>query len=137
MPRSRKKILKLWIRGWRPNEKKFSHKMIEEISALLKSIQAWIPFEFVRKTRELGEVDRWKATELRLFLLYVGPIVFKDYLPKDYLYHFNCLQTAIRILCDETNCITNNACAKSLLYHFVIESIKLYGENFVIYNVPT
>lgn len=133
-----KKIINLWMKGWRVDEKtllKFSHKTDKSISASLTSIKARIPSEFVRKTRDLGEVDGWKATEFRLFLLYVGPIVFKGYLPQKYLYHFNCLHVAIRILCDENDCIKNNACAKSLLHYFVTESIKLYGENFVIYNI--
>lgn len=38
-------------------------------------------------------------------------------------------------MCDESNCVSNNACAKNLLSFFVNECIQLYGENFVIYNV--
>lgn len=77
-----KKFINLWIKGWRFDTTflKFNHAKIKDISAQLNTIRTWIPREFARKTRELGEVDRWKATELRLFLLYVGPVVFKGHL---------------------------------------------------------
>lgn len=109
--------------------------MIAIINSYLKLISDLIPSEIARKTRGLDEFDRWKATEVRLFLLYIGPIALNDYLPSNYIYHFNCLQCAIRILCDKDNSIKNNAFAKQLLRYFVSECIKLYGKNFVIFNV--
>ena len=109
--------------------------MIEDISSNLKNIIKWIPSDFTRKTRGLNELGRWKATELRLFLLYVGPITLNQHVPSTYIYHYNCLQSAIRILCDENDCIKNNECAKQLLIHFVYECIKLYGKHFVIFNI--
>lgn len=98
-------------------------------------IYLWIPSEFVRKTRTLEELDCWKATELRLFLLYIGPVVLQKYLPPQYLLHFQSLHCAIRILCHETECISNNQYAKDLLIYFVETSKILYGNTFVIYNV--
>lgn len=47
-----KKLINLWIKGWRVEPKKwlkFSHSMIKNISASLKSIKSWIPSEFVIK----------------------------------------------------------------------------------------
>lgn len=120
------------------NEKqivKFNSKTINEISEYLILTRKWIPTEFARKTRSFDELDRWKATELRLFLLYVGPLVLKNHLSSEYLYHFNTLHCAIRILCHETDCIRNNECANNLLRYFVKESIALYGRHFVIFNV--
>lgn len=108
---------------------------MKEISEYLILSRKWIPTEFTRKIRSLDELDRWKATELRSFLLYVGSLALKNHLSSEYLYHFNTLHCAIRILCHETNCIHNNECAKNLLPFFVKESIELYGRHFVIFNV--
>ncbi|XP_029164443.1 uncharacterized protein LOC114946024 [Nylanderia fulva] len=127
-----KKILQTFTHG--SHKQKFSAKMIKEISANLKTIAKWIPSEFARKTRELENLDRWKATELRLFLLYVGPVALQNYLPKKYLIHFISLHCAIRILCHETDCKRNNKYAKDLLNYFVEKCIELFGTNFLIYN---
>lgn len=60
---------------------KFSVADISNISQNLNNTSTWIPTEFARKTHTLKELDRWKATELRLFLLYVGPVILRNYLP--------------------------------------------------------
>lgn len=48
----------------------------------------YITKEFVRKPRDMTDVDRWKGTELRQFLLYTGPIVLLDILPTHMYIHF-------------------------------------------------
>lgn len=129
-----KKMLQLFVKGqFKPV--KFSANMIKKISASLKRISKWIPAEFARKTRSLDEIDRWKATELRLFLLYIGPVILQNYLSDKYMIHFNALHCAIRILCHKTDCIINNEYAKDLLIYFVKTCQHLYGEEFMIYNI--
>lgn len=92
-----KKMLQIFLNG---NIKtiKFSVADILNISQNLNNISTWIPTECARKTHTLKELDRWKATELRLFLLYVGPVILRNYLPQHYLLHFNSLHYAIMIL---------------------------------------
>lgn len=129
-----KKMLQIFVNGnFKPV--KFSGNMIKEISANLNNISKWIPSEFARKTRTLYEIDRWKATEFRLFLLYIGPVILQNYLSAEYMLHFNALHCAMRILCHETDCINNNAYATDLLIYFVKACIRLYGDEFIIYNV--
>lgn len=102
-----KKILQICIHG-DIKTIKFSGAVISKISQDLCDISLWIPSEFARKTRSLEEFERWKATEFRLFLLYVGPVILRNYLPQNYLLHFISLHCAIRILYHESDCVNNN-----------------------------
>ena len=70
-----RKLLWAWIRG--PLER-LQSKLVTEISSRLLLLKVSFPDEFLRKPRGLDELKapvsaRWKATELRSFLLYSGP----------------------------------------------------------------
>lgn len=75
----KKFLIEYWLRGVtslsREQQLRISHRII--------SIGDSIPLEFQRTTRLLEEISKHKATEFRRFLLYDGPIVLKDILPKD------------------------------------------------------
>ena len=101
------------------------------------SFKEKLPSEFVRQPRSLNELDRWKATELRSFLLYTGPIALKGVLSSSYYKHFLSLSLSIKILCDD-NEIKHNVLlesAKELLSYFVYNSKECYGDTFCVYNV--
>jgi len=70
---------------------KLSPRIIKKISKKLVRVGKSLPVEFVRKQRPLMELDRWKATELRTFLLYTGIIVLPKYLPENHYKLFLCL----------------------------------------------
>ena len=57
-----------------------------------------LPSEFARQPRSLAELDRWKATELRNFLLYTGPVVLKGIIDVNQYRHFLSFSVAIRLL---------------------------------------
>jgi len=128
-----KKLLHLWTCGYHMS--KLSGQKIAQLSNKLIAISKWIPKEFARKPRSLDDLSRWKATEFRLFLLYVGPIALYDILQRDNLQHFNVLHCAIRILRDPIDCLHNNEYSRDLLIHFVKVCKQLYGEDSIIYNV--
>jgi len=56
---------------------------IDIISSELINLKKTFPAEFCRLPRSLEEVEFWKATEYRSFLLYTGPIVLKGRLKKN------------------------------------------------------
>lgn len=127
-------IVKMWYQGEIPH--RLSVAQIELISNLLVRFQQFIPVEFARKPRELYIVLRWKATEFRLFLLYVGPIVLKNILSEQKYNHFLEFHCAMRILLNPILCKEQELrqYAKALLKHFVHSTAILYDKDFISHN---
>lgn len=128
-----KKMLLLLMKG--PHKSRLRAAQIEALSKDILNLRKFIPIEFARRPRGLNELDRWKATEFRLFLLYLGPIVLQKYLDADYYKHFCALHIAIRILCHPEDCLRNNEYATDLLKYFVRTFKVLYGKDTIVYNI--
>ena len=123
-----RRLLFQWIHGPR-GDCKPSQLQLSMIPNSLAVIRKHIPREFSTKPRSLSECKKWKATELRQFLLYTGPVVLKTIL-KDTIYsNFLDLSVAIRILLSPNLLSKNIAYAEQLLKYFVVTFSKLYGEN--------
>ena len=103
-----------------------SDRQFDRLSEVFISMTQFVPKEISRKPQPLYELKRWKATTLRLFLLYFCPVILSDVLTSDYVKHFNCLSFAIRILCDPDDYLHNNETADSQLRYFVKEFETLY-----------
>lgn len=130
-------VMKALLTTWLDRRKipTLSAETVHKLSDALITSARWIPKEFNRKPRGLQELHRWKATEFRTFLLYLGPILLQPILPKKYIIHFNVLSCAMRILCDPRDCYVNNNYAKELLVYFVQQFKILYEEQYVTSNV--
>ena len=104
---------------------------------MLLSFCGKMPSEFARQPRSLNEVERWKATEFRQFLLYTGMVVLKQFLSKDMYSHFLTLCVGISILLETDNETRQEYLnyARELLVYFVRRSKELYTEKFIVYNV--
>jgi hypothetical protein len=127
-----RRLLYFWFRLQSPCRQ--SNAVREQMSLRLTEIGADIPCEFVRKPRSLRYLDRWKATELRTFMLYVG-IVTTKLLPSDFQKNFLLFSIAMRIyLCDGV-LHTKKGFAKHCMEAFVTNSIQLYGQSFASDNV--
>ena len=70
----------------------------EQVSANLINIRKDIPRELARKPRGLDEVEQWKRTEFRNFLLYTGKFVIKDILPQRNYDYFMALSVVMHAL---------------------------------------
>ncbi|CAH0552046.1 unnamed protein product [Brassicogethes aeneus] len=128
-----KKLLRFWVKG------NITVRLLEEdvkkINLDINSLRSNIPKEFCRLPRSILEIDHWKATELRLLLLYIGPLILKNRLKQQFYTHFLALHVGIRILCTPSLCIAKNAYAKKLLKYFINNYGDLYGHEHITYNV--
>lgn len=117
---------------------KLSASKVLLLNKKLKLLRRYVPLEFSgRKTRAITEVKRYKATELRLFLLYTGAVVLKGVVSKRIYHLFLMLSIATLIFANRELCQKENytSFADSLMEHFVINCMKTYGLGFVSLNV--
>ena len=128
-----KKMLLLWMRGER--RVKLSAQQKNMISLNLIQLKKTIPSFFARKCRTLDEIDRWKATEFRQFMLYTGKLALEDILRPELYKHFIVFNVAMSILVSPTLSSTHIMYAKDLLIFFVLEGKRLYGKEFMVFNV--
>jgi len=129
-----RRLLFLWRDGTKYHTKVFSQNICGIINAKLESIKECWPSDFNRKPRPLSDLERWKATELRFFLLYCGPIVLKKALTKAAYDNFMCLHVAMFILLDDNLNTLYNDYANNLLHLYVKTCSTLYGEELLVYN---
>ena len=117
---------------------RLSQSSLNEITSRLLSFKGKLPSEFARQPRLLNELDRWKTTELRSFLLYTGPIALKGLLSSSYYNHFLSLSFSIRILCDDNEIKRNVLLGslKKLHSYFVYNSKGFYGDTFCFFQCP-
>lgn len=129
-----RKLILLWLSKGSVHVR-LTSSSIEKLNKSLLNIKSCITNDFVRKTRPLkNEINRWKSTELRLFFLYVGPIILKNVLNCDIYVNFMVLNIAMILLVssDHSHLVQY---ADSLLNYFVESFEKIYGPEHVSFNV--
>jgi hypothetical protein len=97
-----RRILFTWMKG--PLKVRLSARNVNIISQKLVAMRGYTPVEFNRKPRSLSELEHWKATELRQFVLYTAPVVLKSQLKKKVYQHFLCLSVILHLLLSPTLC---------------------------------
>jgi len=129
-----RRLLHFWLRG--ELRIRLSARHVTIISQKLISMRSNIPCEFARKPRGLTDLEYWKASELRQFLLYTGPVVLKDMKMGKKLYdHFVCLSVIMHILLSSSLSAHYSQYVEELAVTWVRMGAKLYGKHFVVYNV--
>lgn len=129
-----KNLIMSWIHGHL--KVRLNSRSVNIISERLLNMKAFIPCEFNRKPRYLYELARWKATELRTFLLYAGPCVLKNIVDEAVYKHFVLFHIGISILASARNISSvGTNLAREMLDIFVKHSKNIYGRDFLVYNV--
>lgn len=129
-----RKLLNFWLSG--NLQTRLPNRIVQMLSIRLVSLKCNIPKEINRKPRPLSELSRWKATELRTFLLYLGPHVLKDFVEISVYENFLLLHSAIVILISDSHILKfTSQLAKEFLNTFISHSAQIYGLEFLIYNV--
>ncbi|KAK0152150.1 hypothetical protein N1851_006460 [Merluccius polli] len=130
-----RRLLDMWFGSGGPLRCHSSSREMNRVSEKLVSLKAFVPVEFARKPRSLAERCRWKATELRQFLLYTGAVVLRGVLAEEIYSNFMLLSVAISVLANPLYCSSLNGFANTLLVSFVEHFSRLYGPEFVVYSV--
>ncbi|XP_031782865.1 uncharacterized protein LOC116416839 [Nasonia vitripennis] len=126
------KLTEVWIKSI------LCESEIEEISEKLSKLKNFVPSDFCRNPKQFQKIRHlWKATELRQFLLYTGPIVLLHVLPTKLYTHFSSFHIAISILVNPILCKSDDYLnyADELLKTFVKDFEEYYGEKNVTFNV--
>lgn len=120
-----RKLIHSWV-DEQPLQVKLCSRAINIISERLISLKHSIPTEINRKPRSLSELQRWKATEFRILLLYIGLLVLKNVIDEAIYQHFLLLHCAITILISKKH-ISKFTCgfADELLKIFVNHCKKI------------
>lgn len=92
------------------------------------------PSDFHRDLRNIEKFKMWKGTELRVFLMFIGPVVLYSTISKEHYGIFMILHTAFAILKDKKFCRQFNSIAEKLLLYFVHEFESCFGSEYITYN---
>ena len=130
-----KRLLLYWKGPVGPLHVRIGSQLASELSNKLVHAAQFTPVEFARKPRPIKDVLRWKATEYREFLLYLGPVLLKNILQPQYLEHFMLLSVGIMLLVRKHRAEDLINYANELLNLFVQECEQLYGKQCLVYNV--
>ena len=124
-------MLGIWLKG--PLKFRLGANQKDLLSSLLVSMRDYISSDFNRRPRALDEVEYFKATEYRTFLLYTGCIALKGVLQRECYRNFLLLCVGIRLLLVPMEQNVNNA--EQLLQQFVEQFGCLYGPHNLVYNI--
>lgn len=131
------RLLQLWTGDIKSYPRSWSNAQIVEISNLLLSVNETKPNDIHRSVRSLKRMKRWKGTEFRTVLLYVGIVLFKDY--NNYL-SADEYELFSNLFCATTICTTKAyqqyvPVVRNLLVEFNEMHISLYGDHSMTSNL--
>ena len=130
-----KRMLNLWRSGPISGKVRLSAVDLRRLSDGLDKIRPYLPFEFQRKCRSLDDFERWKATEFRQFLLYLGPVVLRGILDEKKYENFLNFSICFYISCHPLRASMYAEFVGKMLLELMNQFASLYGENELVYNM--
>jgi hypothetical protein len=120
-----------------PRAVRLSQMLLLQMSEKLVDVGLYTPSEFARQPRGLNDLERFKATELRQFVLYHGIVCLKGIVRQDVYELFLSFFVAVRILHLESATQRNRLlpAARDMFRAFVHNAPHVLTETFVTYNV--
>ncbi|XP_062566251.1 uncharacterized protein LOC134228602 [Saccostrea cucullata] len=129
-----KKFLSMWIDGANYQQPYFIGHKLKDIDKILQSIK--VPYLIHRSPRKIqNNLNHWKASEFRSFLIYYGLPCLKGHLPDTYLELFACFVERTFLLLQEKITTYDLARARMLLEMFYKCMATLYGDAVCGLNV--
>jgi hypothetical protein len=110
-------------------------RQVEVINTIILYIRKYFCSEFQRKPRIIHDLAYFKATEFRMFLLYVGPLVLKNVLTDVYYNFFIQLHFAMYVFSSPRYCSAYFTEASTCLDTFVTDFPDLFHESLLSFNV--
>jgi hypothetical protein len=112
----------------------YAHNTKLAIDKLIETATKLQPNNFHRHIRNIEKFKIWKGTELRTFLMFIGPVVLHSTISKEHYALFMIFHVAFAILKDKQFCQNFNSIAEKLLLHFVEEFEIKFGPEHITYN---
>ena len=125
---------KVWVKVKKGKKDWYLGSQIEDINTFLLQVKP--PKNFVQRTpRSLTKLDKWKATELRSWLLFYSVPILIKFGTNSYLQHWILLVGALEILLQDEIPKDELQLADDMLNFFVRDIGKLYRSSDYTYNV--
>lgn len=130
-----KRILTLWKTAERGTNIRLSGSQTRQIESQLSLAAKQLTVDFPRKCASFQIHERWKATECRQFLLYLGPVVLKHSLHPKVYNNFVLLSSIMYALSHPKRYREMLPTLRLLITRFIKQYKKLYGLDQVVYNI--
>lgn len=130
-----KKLILLWLK--RVNNRNLAETIERKVTQCLLQYRNSVPTDVVRKPRALKDFGHWKATEFRVFLLYLGPIALHNAIPREMYDNFLILHVAVVLLSRADLALDRDTVkyAEQLMLTFVKGFERIYGARYMSHNV--
>lgn len=124
----------MWMGNFKRYRRTWNEGEILEISSFLMNCNATRPTDLHRSIRSLDYIKRWKATECRTFLLYVGIVALRNRLRQNDYEMFLNLFCAVTI-CSSKSYAEYLPLAQQLFIDFIKNHILIFGEASITINI--